>query len=100
MESEKISIDQIKTDFNLPVDAEYVGHILYFPESDEYLGLIEENEDLINYAYVKTPGFAKVFDSFESAYSEAQELKYKAIISLLFETKEQLCVAHNEVIVN
>ena len=73
--TETITISEAMKKLNLPESAQFSGYVIHLPESDEFLANIDETEEMVKYAYAKTPIFAKKYENAEDAIAIAKEIE-------------------------
>lgn len=87
----EVSISELKKEYGLKDDAEFLGYSVHIEKSDEFLAHFETSGVLENKGWAKTPELALRFDSIADAHEISKACK-GAIVVGMFDTGAQIFV--------
>ncbi len=87
----KRSLEDLKSELNIPADAVFQGYAVHLEEADEFLSAFEEGDGMTKKMWNKTPEFAKTFSDFSVAYDVSKKCANSVIVGV-FETERQFWI--------
>lgn len=87
-----VDIDELRTTHNVPVDAEFVGFIVWLRERDEFLVHVEELPGLTKRAYGSVVDNAVLFPTWDDAVLHTDVSKHPAIVAAAFDMGNQMFI--------
>lgn len=92
LKMERISVEEIIRELNLPEDTHFVGHVVHLPESDEFLAKVKKTKSGAQRVWVKgSPGQAKIY-GFEKALKQVVDYGRGAVVAYLLDQGQQYIV--------
>lgn len=86
------SLTEIKKEYGLPENSEFLGYGVHNVERDEFLAQFEDTPAATKRAWAKDPQLALQFDEFAAAYEVSRKCK-EAIVVGMFDIGDQIYVA-------
>jgi hypothetical protein len=93
MKNKFVSFKEIKERLRLPSGSEFCGYIVHLPDSDEFLALISDRPDITTRGFVKSPGYAKIYEDYRDAIRDANKCRNRVIVCLLIDNDDNFIVA-------
>ena len=87
-----IDIDELRTAHNVPVDAEFVGFVVWLRERDEFLVHVDELPGLTKRAYGSVVDSAVRFPTWDEAVPHTDASKHPAIVAAAFDMGKQMFI--------
>lgn len=87
-----VSVAQIKEEFNVPPEAEFVGFVVWLKNRDEFLVKIVEEAGITKRLYGGDVDRAIHFDTFEAAEPHAKASKHPAIVAVAFDLDNRVFI--------
>lgn len=87
----EMSLSELKKEYGLKDDAEFLGYSVHLEKSDEFLAHFETSGALENKAWAKTPELALRFDSIADAHDISKACKGSIVVGM-FDIGEQIFV--------
>lgn len=84
MKTFKRKISDVKKDFGIPDDYDFIGYLVNIAESDEYLASVMYSGDTSMRGWTTSPDLAKCYNSFNKALKEVKRYGKDAILCGLF----------------
>jgi|JI10StandDraft_1071094.scaffolds.fasta_scaffold1622052_2 hypothetical protein len=88
----EISLSEVKKEYGLAEDADFLGYGVHIEKSDEFLALFEISDEIEKKAWAKTPELALKFDSIADAHDASKACKGSIVVGM-FDVGEQIFVA-------
>jgi hypothetical protein len=88
----KRKISDIKREFGLPDNHDFIGYVVNIVKSDEYLASVIHSGDTSMRGWTPLPDMAKCYQSFNKAQKEVNRYGKDAILCGLFDSPEQYIV--------
>ncbi len=88
----EVPLSDLKKEYGLKEDAEFLGYGIHLEKSDEFLALFDTSGALEKKAWAKTPELALRFDSIADAHDTSKACRGSIVVGM-FDIGEQIFVA-------
>lgn len=85
------SLEDIKNQFGIPGDAEFLGYAVHLDASDEFLSEFDQSPGVTKKMWAKTPELAKLFMEFADAHDVSRKCAGSAVVAI-FDSESQVWV--------
>ena len=86
------SLDDLKQEYSIPDDAQFLGYGVHLEASDEFLIICEEQSGVTKKLWSKTPEQAQLFMDFSGAYDIMRKCHGSVVVGI-FDGETQMWVA-------
>lgn len=86
------SLTDLKKDYDLPENAEFLGYGVHLPEPDEFLAQIDDDGYATKKIWAKDPQLAMTFPGVAEAHDVSQKCRGSIIVGM-FDIGDQIFVA-------
>ena len=87
---EKIDLEELKNEFELPDETKFVGYAIHLQSSDEFLHNYKDSPDATLMTWSQTPVNAKKFHSLKKVTRIKNDIKPEARVVWLFDMGNQI----------
>lgn len=90
----QVKISDVIAELGIPANSQFLGYVVYRPDSDEYLLEYQEMDGAERWLWAKTPYLAHLYHDFRQglSHSSAYE-KAPTLVGLMFDTGDKLFFA-------
>jgi hypothetical protein len=89
----EMQLSEVKKNYGLPADAEFLGYGVHIEKSDEFLAEYLDEGEITRKVWAKTPELAKRFVSIADAHDVSKNCKGSIVVGM-FDTGDQIFVAN------
>lgn len=87
-----IDIDELRSDNNVPSDAEFVGFVVWLRQRDEFLIHVDERSGATVRSYGRLVDAAVLFRTWDDAAPHAEAGKHPALVAAAFDMGKRMMI--------
>jgi hypothetical protein len=87
-----IDIEELREAHNVPIDAQFIGFVVWLRERDEFLVHLVEEPSMVKRAYGAVVEAAVRFSTWDDAAKHAEASKHPAIVAAAFDMGKQIAI--------